>query len=576
MKGQLNAKIVGQSARHIAELAGIDVPEDTKILIGETDRVGADEAFCQEKLSPILGIYRERDFKAAVTRASELLAFAGEGHTSVLYTNEGNTDRIEEFGKRMNTARILINIPGSQGAIGDLYNFHLEPALTLGCGSWGKNSVSGNIRPEHLLNIKTVAERRENMLWFRVPPRVFFKTDCLTDALGTLKGYKRAFVITDGPIAEMGLLEPVKKTLRDLDIKYTIFSEVAPDPNLSTVKAGLKRLNNFDPDVIIAVGGGSPMDAAKIMWLMHDNPGIRFTDLAMRFMDIRKRIYSHPEFPEKKTLFVAIPTTSGTGSEVSPFSVITDDKNGDAKYPIADYAITPDVAIIDPALVMGLPKSLTASGGLDAVTHAIEAFVSPMATDFSQAQAKRALTMLFEYLPRAYQAGSKDRHAREQVHFAATIAGMAFANASLGVVHSMAHKLGTAFHIAHGVACSLFLTPVIRYNATDKPTKLVGFSQYKTPDAIARYAEIATDLGLSGSTPMKKVEALIHAIDELRTTLELPMTIQEAGVPEDEFLAAVDELADHAFDDQCTPTNPRYPLISEIRDLFIAAYYGRD
>lgn len=571
--GKLNPAIVGQTAFKIAKMADLKVPERTKVLIAETDGVGVEYPFSKEKLSPVLAMYKVNNFADAVDRAQELIAFGGMGHTSVLYTHTSNTDRIELFGNRMKTGRTLINMPSSQGAIGDVFNFKLEPSLTLGCGSWGGNSVSQNVGPKHLLNIKTVAQRRENMLWFRVPPKVYFKSGSLQVALDDLKGKKRAFIVTDRFLNNNGCLDGMIGKLDALDIKIEIFADVEPDPTLATAHKGVERMNAFEPDVIIAFGGGSPMDAAKIMWLMYEHPKVAFEDIAMRFMDIRKRVYQFPKLG-KKAMMVAVTTTSGTGSEVTPFAVITDEKTGN-KYPLADYELTPNIAIVDTELVMNMPKQLTAFGGIDALTHALEARVSVVASDYSNAMAMEAIRLLFKYLPRAYKNGANDPLAREKVHHAATIAGMAFANAFLGICHSMAHKLGGAFHVPHGLANALLIKETIRFNATDKPTKQGLFPQYKTPEAKERYAKIADYLGLGGKDDNEKVEKLIAKIDELKDTLDIPKSIKETGVNEAEFLAEVDTLAEKAFDDQCTGANPRYPLIAELKELYIKAYYNK-
>ena len=563
--GHLNAAIVGQPAYKIAKLAGFDVPKEAKVLLGETKDIGVNEPFSYEKLSPVLAIYCAADFNDALEKALHLVEFGGRGHTSVLYTNPRNNDRIEMFGAKLKTSRILVNMPSSQGAIGDVFNFRLDPSMTLGCGSWGGNSISQNVNPKHLLNIKTVAQRRENMLWFRVPPKVYFKFGCLQEALGDLKGRKRAFLVTDRFLKDNGHADTTIQALEDLGIKIEAFSDVEPDPTLATARKGVERMNAFQPDVIISLGGGSPMDAAKIMWLMYEHPEVSFEDVAMRFMDIRKRVFKFPELG-KKALMVAIPTTSGTGSEVTPFAVITDERTGN-KYPLADYELTPDIAICDAELVMNMPKSLTAFGGIDALSHCLEARVSIVASEYSNAMAMEATRLLFKYLPRAYEMGAKDEIAREKVHHAATMAGMAFANAFLGVCHSMAHKLGAAFHVPHGLANALLLEHVIRYNATNKPTKQGTFSQYKHPDAIYRYARVADFLNLGGKTEEEKVEKLIEAIAALKKRLNIPNSIKEAGVDEKEFLAQLDVLSEKAFDDQCTGANPRYPLISEIKEL---------
>ena len=570
--GKLNAKIVGQSAFHIAEMAGVSVPREAKVLIAETHGVGLDHPFSREKLSPVLALYKAKDFAAALDNAEALLNYGGLGHTSVLYTNPNNKDRIDEFGKRMNTARTLVNMPSSQGAIGDVFNFKLDPSLTLGCGSWGGNSVSQNVAPKHLLNIKTIAKRRENMLWFRVPEKVYFKYGCLREALGDLRddGRKRAFVVTDRYLYESGALSGALNTLEDMDIKIEVFSDVTPDPTLECARRGVERMNSFHPDTIIAIGGGSPMDAAKIMWLMYEHPEVHFEDIAMRFMDIRKRVFKFPKLGTKATL-VAIPTTSGTGSEVTPFAVITDEKTG-VKYPLADYELTPDMAIIDTQLVMNMPKKLTAYSGIDALVHALEARVSILASEYTNGLARESARIVFKYLPAAYENGLTDEKAREKIHHASTIAGMAFANAFLGVCHSMAHKLGAAFHVPHGLANALLISEVIRFNATRKPTKQGTFSQYKCPDAVERYASLADFLKLGGTTEEDKVEKLIEAVEALKARLDIPKTIRDAGVPEQEFLAQLDKLSEMAFDDQCTGANPRYPLIKEIKEKNLRDY----
>lgn len=568
--GRLNPKIVGQPAYKIAEMAGLKVPETAKVLIGETKGVGKDVPFSYEKLSPVLALYKAKDFTEAVDLAEALVEFGGLGHTSVLYTDPRNTERINAFGHKMKAGRTLINMPASQGAIGDIFNFKLDPSMTLGCGSWGGNSVSQNVGPKHLLNIKTVAQRRENMLWFRVPPKVYFKYGALQVALGDLADKKRAFIVTDRFLYNNGNLNTTIKALENFGIKLEIFADVEPDPTLATAAKGVARMNSFKPDVIIAFGGGSPMDAAKIMWLMYEHPEVEFSDVAMRFMDIRKRVYKFPKLGEKATL-VAIPTTSGTGSEVTPFAVITDEKTGN-KYPLADYELTPDMAIIDAELVMNMPKKLTAYSGLDALTHALEARVSILASEYTNALAMEAIRLIFKYLPRAYANGPNDQLAREKIHHAAAIAGMAFANAFLGVCHSMAHKLGAAFHVPHGLANALLINDVIRFNATNKPTKQGTFPQYKRPEAKTRYASIADFLGLGGDTEDEKVAKLIEAIEDLKKQLDIPTSIKDAGVNEKEFINALDELSEKAFDDQCTGANPRYPLISEIKELYLKAF----
>ncbi len=571
--GRLNADIVGQPAAKIAELAGVNVPEDTKVLIAEVEKIDHSEPFAHEKLSPTLAMYKADNFENAVDKAAALVELGGIGHTSVLYTDDANKDRMALFGNRMKTGRVLLNMPSSQGAIGDIYNFKLEASLTLGCGSWGGNSVSENVGVKHLLNIKTVAERRENMLWFRVPPKVYFKSGALPVALTDLKDKKRAFIVTDRPLYNLGYTDKITTILEDMGIDFEIFHEVEPDPTLATAKRGAEMMKNFNPDVIIALGGGSPMDAAKIMWVLYEHPEVKFTDLALRFMDIRKRIYEFPTMGEKAML-VTIPTTSGTGSEVTPFSVVTDEKTG-FKYPLADYALTPNMAIVDPELVLSMPKGLTAAGGIDALTHAIEALVSVLATEYTNGISLEAIRLIFKYLPESYEGGATAVKAKEKVHYAATMAGMAFANAFLGVCHSMAHKLGSMFHLPHGIANALLISQVIKYNAAENPRKQTAFPQYRIPKAGIRYARIADLLKLGGKTQEEKVTKLIEAIEELKGKLDIPASIQEAGVNEKDFLEKLDEMSELAFDDQCTGANPRYPLISEIKALYLDAFYGR-
>lgn len=571
--GRLNPAIVGQSVQTIAALAGIQVPEGSKLLIGEVEKVGPEEPFSYEKLAPVLALYRAKDFPSAVDMAVQVVNFGGRGHTSVLYTDPANRDDIAYFENALQTGRVLINTPSSQGAIGDLYNFRLDPSLTLGCGTWGGNSVSDNVGPSHLLNIKTVAYRRENMLWFRVPPKIYFKPGCLPVALRELAGKKRAFLVTDKPLFELGVLQAVTRVLDELQIKWDVYHDVEPDPTLSNVNRGLEQLRQFQPDVIIAVGGGSPMDAAKVMWLMYEQPQVEFEGLATRFMDIRKRVYELPPLGQKAQL-VCIPTTSGTGSEVTPFAVVTDDRVG-IKYPLADYALTPSMAIVDPDLTLKMPKKLTAYGGLDALTHALEAYVSVMASEFTDGLALQAIKLLMTYLPRAYEKGAEDPEAREKVHYAATIAGMAFANAFLGVCHSLAHKLGSTFHLPHGLANALMITHVIRYNATDAPFKQAIFPQYRYPNAKHRYAEIADYLQLGGANDDEKVMRLIEAIEELKRKLGIPATIREAlSESEQAFYDRLEAMAEQAFDDQCTGANPRYPLIQDMKELYVLAYRG--
>jgi acetaldehyde dehydrogenase/alcohol dehydrogenase len=572
--GHLNAAIVGQSAFAIAQLAGFNVPEATKVLIGEVQIIGKDEPLSYEKLSPVLAMYKADNFDDAVDKSVALIRFAGMGHTSVLYTDQNNSDRIETFGKAAKTSRVLINQPSSQGAIGDLYNFRLEPSLTLGCGSWGGNSISENVGVKHLINVKTVAERRENMLWFRVPPKIFFKADCLPFALAELRGRHKAFIVTDGPLFNLGIPETISNILKHLDIETEIFFEVLPDPDLTTIHKGVERMRSFQPDIIVAVGGGSPIDAAKFMWLLYEHPNVHFHDLAMRFMDIEKRVFKFPKLGEK-ALFVAIPTTSGTGSEVTPFAVVTDDSTGQ-KYPVADYELTPSMAIIDPALVMTMPKKLTAYSGIDALVHAIEAIVSVSATDYSNALALEAARILKKYLPAAYTHGASDEKAREKVHNGATLAGMAFANAFLGLCHSMAHKLGAEYHLPHGLANALLMEHVIRFNATDAPRKQTAFPQYGYPNATFRYARMAHVMGLGEGSDLEMTNRLIDTFHDLCTKLELPHSIKDAGVDEKKFFENLDSLSERAFDDQCTGANPRYPLISEIKQLYTNAYYGEN
>lgn len=576
INGALNADIVGQPATKIAAMAGVTVPANTKILIGEGVQVSADDEFAHEKLSPTLGMFRASSFENAVDQAVTMVEIGGIGHTSGLYTNQDvNADRIKYFGDRLKTARILVNIPTTHGGIGDLYNFNVAPSLTLGCGSWGGNSISENVGPKHLINKKTVAKRAENMLWHKLPKSIYFRRGSLPIALSDLEGKKRAFLVTDRFLFNNGYADEVVSLLKANGMEVQTFFDVEADPTLSVVEKGAEAMKSFQPDVIIALGGGSPMDAAKIMWVMYEHPETHFEELAMRFMDIRKRIYKFPKMGQKAEL-VCITTTSGTGSEVTPFAVVTDDKTG-AKYPLADYELTPQMAIVDANLVMNMPKSLTAFGGYDAVTHALEAYVSVLANEYSDGQALQALKMLKEYLPSSYANGANDPIAREKVHNAATIAGIAFANAFLGVCHSMAHKLGAEFHLPHGLANALLISNVVRYNANDNPTKQTAFSQYDRPQARRRYAEVADHLGLTqaGDRTAQKIERLLAWLDELKTNLEIPMSIQAAGVLEADFLAKVDELSVEAFDDQCTGANPRYPLISELKDVLLASYYGK-
>ncbi|RAT76195.1 bifunctional acetaldehyde-CoA/alcohol dehydrogenase [Lonsdalea populi] len=576
--GALNAAIVGQAAADIAKLAGITVPANTKVLIGEVSKIDESEPFAHEKLSPTLAMYRAKDFDDAVVKAEQLVAMGGIGHTSCLYTDQDNEKaRLNTFGDKMKTARILINTPASQGGIGDLYNFKLAPSLTLGCGSWGGNSISENVGPKHLINRKTVAKRAENMLWHKIPKSIYFRRGSLPLALEEVatEGAKRAFIVTDPFLFNNGYVDQVTSVLKRHGMEVDVFFEVEADPTLSVVRRGVKQMNVFKPDVIIALGGGSPMDAAKIMWVLYEHPDTHFADLALRFMDIRKRIYKFPKMGIKAKM-VAITTTSGTGSEVTPFAVVTDDATGQ-KYPLADYALTPDMAIIDANLVMNMPKSLCAFGGLDAVTHALEAYVSVLANEYSDGQALQALKLLKENLPASYREGAKNPVARERVHNAATIAGIAFANAFLGVCHSMAHKLGSEFHIPHGLANAMLICNVIRYNANDAPTKQTTFSQYDRPQARRRYAEIADHLGLSaaGDRTAQKIDKLLGWLESLKKELGIPSSIREAGVQEADFLAKVDKLSEDALDDQCTGANPRFPLIVEVKQILLDCYYGR-
>ncbi len=573
-KGHLCPNVVGQSAVKIAAMAGITVPPNTKVLIGEVEETNETEAFAQEKLSPTLALYRRKDFAAAVDAAAELVALGGIGHTSVLYTDQDRqSERVMAFGKRMKTARILVNMPSSHGGIGDLYNFSMAPSLTLGCGSWGGNSISENVGPKHLINRKTVAIREENMLWHKVPKSIYFRRGALAEAVKELAGKKKALIVTDHFLFANGYTDELVKLVKGQGLEVDVFYEVEADPTLSIVRKAAEKANAFQPDVIIALGGGSPMDAAKIMWVMYEHPEVHFQDLALRFMDIRKRIYKFPKMGIKAD-FIAIPTTSGTGSEVTPFAVVTDDSTGQ-KYPLADYELMPTMAIVDANLVMNLPKSLTAFGGIDAVTHALEAYVSVLANEYSDSQALQALRLLKTYLPASYKDGSKNPLAREKVHNGACIAGIAFANAFLGVCHSMAHKLGAAFHIPHGLANALLICNVIRYNANNNPVKQTAFSQYDRPKARARYAEIADHLGLGGARTGDKVNNLITWLENLKAELNIPASIQAAGVAEADFLAQLDEVAVKAFDDQCTGANPRFPLMAELKQLLLDSYYGR-
>ena len=577
INGSLNAKIVGQSAYTIAKLAGVDVSRETKILIGEVTSVDLSEEFAHEKLSPVLAMYKSDDFNDAIDKASHLIADGGYGHTSSIYINsETEKEKLDIFEETMKTCRILINTPSSQGGIGDLYNFKLTPSLTLGCGSWGGNSVSENVGVKHLLNIKTVAERRENMLWFRAPEKVYFKKGCLPVALNELKtvlGKKKAFIVTDQFLYKNGYTKCITDKLDELGIVYTVFYDVAPDPTLACAKEGAKAMKLFEPDCIIAVGGGSAMDAGKIMWVMYEHPEVDFMDMAMRFMDIRKRIYTFPKMGEK-AYFIAIPTSSGTGSEVTPFAVITDEESG-IKYPLADYELLPKMAIVDADMMMNQPKGLTSASGIDALTHALEAYASIMATDYTDGLALKAMKNIFEYLPAAYENGPHDAKAREQMATASTMAGMAFANAFLGVCHSMAHKLGAYHHLPHGIANALLITDVMRFNAAEVPAKMGTFSQYQYPHCKERYVECADFLHIKGKNDDEKFENLIAAIEELKEKVGIKKTIKYYGVDEKEFLRTLDEMTEMAFDDQCTGANPRYPLMKEIKAMYLKAYYGK-
>lgn len=575
VNNSISAAIVGQSACKIAEMAEIDVPKDTKILIGEVKSVEMSEPFSHEKLSPVLAMYRANTFQEALNKAARLIELGGFGHTSVLYTDLiRSRDRIDQFGSVMKTGRTMINMPASHGAIGDIYNFKLPPSLTLGCGTWGGNSVTDNVGVKNLLNIKTLAERRENMLWFRVPQKIYFKFGCLSEALSELKqlGRKKAFIVTDRALYQLGIAELITSLLDEMDIGHKVFFDVEPDPTLASAYKGANEMEGYQPDLIIAVGGGSPMDAAKIMWVLYEHPEVRFEDLAMRFMDIRKRVYRFPKMGEKAML-ICVPTTAGTGSEISPFTVITDEKTG-LKYPLADYELTPNMAIVDAQLMLNLPRSLTTASGVDALTHAIEAYVSILASDYTNGLALEAIRLIFKYLPQAYSEGPKNLKAREKMAHASTIAGMAFSNAFLGLCHSMAHKLGSVHHVPHGIANGVLINEIIRFNAVDDPRKQAAFPQYKYPNAKRRYAQIADYLHLGGNNDEEKVGLLVKAVDELKNKVGIPQTIGEIGVSRENFYATLDEMSQSAFDDQCTGTNPRYPLICEIKQIYINAYEG--
>lgn len=578
INGALNAKIVGQKPVTIAALAGVTIPEETKVLIGEVESVDISEEFAHEKLSPVLAMYKSENFNDALEKAAQLIADGGYGHTSSVYLNAvTEQEKLDAFSAKMKTCRVLVNTPSSFGGIGDLYNFKLAPSLTLGCGSWGGNSVSENVGVKHLVNIKTVAERRENMLWFRAPEKVYIKKGCLPvalDEVGNVMQKKKAFIVTDSFLYKNGYTKPITDKLDEMGVTHTTFFNVAPDPTLACAKEGVAAMNAFQPDCIIAVGGGSAMDAGKIMWVMYEHPEVDFLDLAMRFMDIRKRVYTFPKMGEK-AYFIAVPTSAGTGSEATPFAVITDERTG-VKYPLADYELMPNMAIVDADFHMTAPKGLTAASGIDAVTHCLEAYASMMATDYTDGLAIRSLQMIFQYLPRAYDNGPNDPVAREKMANAATMAGMAFANAFLGVCHSMAHKLGAFHHLPHGVANALMIDYVLRFNAAEVPAKMGTFPQYDHPHTLARYAEVADALGVKGRTDADKLEGLIKKIDELKDYVGIKKSIQEYGVDEKNFLDTLDDMVEQAFDDQCTGANPRLPLMSEIKDMYLRAYYGKE
>jgi acetaldehyde dehydrogenase/alcohol dehydrogenase len=578
INGALNANIVGQSAFKIASFAGVTVPEKTKIIIGEVESVEISEEFAHEKLSPVLAMYKAKNFSDALGKAEHLIADGGYGHTSSVYLNAITEQaKLDEFAARMKTCRILVNTPASHGGIGDLYNFKLTPSFTLGCGSWGGNSISENVGIKHLINIKTVAERRENMLWFRAPQKIYIKKGCLPVALDELKTVmdkKKVFIVTDSFLYNNGYTKAITDKLDEMGIKHTTFYDVAPDPSLACAKEGAKLMRSFEPDCIIAVGGGSAMDAGKIMWVMYEHPEADFMDMAMRFVDIRKRVYTFPKMGEK-AYFIAVPTSAGTGSEVTPFAVITDESTG-VKYPLADYELMPNMAIVDADMMMDAPKGLTSASGIDAVTHALESYASMLATDYTDGLALRSLKMIFEYLPRAYDNGPNDPVAREKMANAATMAGMSFANAFLGVCHSMAHKLGSFHHLPHGVANALMIDEVLRFNAVEVPIKMGTFSQYDHPHTLARYAEVADYLGVGGKNDEEKLKNLIKSIDELKVKIGIKKTIKDYGVDEKDFLARLDEMVEQAFDDQCTGANPRYPLMSEIKKMYLNAYYGTE
>lgn len=575
INGALNAKIVGQSAHTIAKLAGVDVPEETKILIGEVESVDISEEFSHEKLSPVLAMYHAKDFDEALDKAETLVCDGGHGHTASLYIHPAQKEKILRHAERMEACRIVINTPSSFGGIGDLYNFKMAPSLTLGCGTWGGNSVSENVGVKHLLNVKTVAERRENMLWFRAPQKVYFKKGCMPvalDELGTVMGKKKCFIVTDSFLYKNGYVAPIEAKLDELGIQHTCFYDVAPDPNLSSALKGAQAMRLFEPDCIIALGGGSAMDAGKIMWVMYEHPEVDFLDMAMRFMDIRKRVYTFPKMGEK-AYFVAIPTSSGTGSEVTPFAVITDDRTG-TKYPLADYELLPNMAIVDADNMMNQPRGLTSASGVDVLTHALEAYASMMATDYTDGLALKAMKNVFEYLPRAYEYGAADPEARQKMADASCMAGMAFANAFLGVCHSMAHKLGAYHHLPHGVANALMISHVLRYNAAEVPAKMGTFPQYDHPHTLARYAECAHFCGVCGKDDEETLNLFIDKVEELKAKVGIKKSIAEYGISEETFMSTLDQMVEDAFDDQCTGANPRYPLLKEIKAMYLKAYYG--
>ncbi|MBE5965479.1 MAG: bifunctional acetaldehyde-CoA/alcohol dehydrogenase [Lachnospiraceae bacterium] len=575
INGSLNAKIVGQSAYTIAKLAGVKIPEDTRVLIGEVESVDISEEFAHEKLSPVLALYKAKTFDEAIAKSEQLIADGGYGHTASIYINVNEKEKLAKYTQAMKTCRILINTPAAQGGIGDLYNFKLRPSLTLGCGTWGGNSVSENVGVKHLLNIKTVAERRENMLWFRAPEKTYFKKGCMPvalDELRTVMGKKKAFIVTDSFLYKNGYIKPITDKLDEMGITHTCFYDVAPDPTLACAKEGAEAMASFEPDTIIAFGGGSAMDAGKIMWLMYEHPEADFQDMAMRFMDIRKRVYTFPKMGEK-AYFIAIPTTSGTGSEVTPFAVITDEVTG-VKYPLADYELMPDMAIIDTDNMMSQPKGLTSASGIDAMTHGLEAYASMMATDYTDGLALKAIKNIFKYLPIAYEDGSNVK-AREKMANASTMAGMAFANAFLGVCHSMAHKLGAFHHLPHGIANALLINEVMKFNISERPAKMGAFSQYEYPNILERYVEVANFLGITGKDDMDTFNKLLDAIDKLKERIGIKKSIKEYGIDEKAFFETLDEMVELAFDDQCTGANPRYPLMSELKEMYTRAYYGK-